>query len=173
MLAARITLPHFSVSSAMSLPKSAGDPGSIVPPSSTRRGFTLASSRAGVPSFFGFFTISARGALRLDELAEVGGRSRNYRPAQLDEAGLHLGVIEGCVDLLVELLNNLSRRVLRRTEAGQTTGLETGHKVTHRGNVREPLPACSGRHRQGAQLASPDVADRRCHVVEHDLDPVR
>ena len=31
MLAARITLPHFSVSSAMSLPKSAGKPGSAVP----------------------------------------------------------------------------------------------------------------------------------------------
>jgi hypothetical protein len=28
MLAVRITLPHFSVSSAMSLPKSAGEPGS-------------------------------------------------------------------------------------------------------------------------------------------------
>jgi hypothetical protein len=31
MLAARITLPHFSVSSAMNLPKSAGEPGSGVP----------------------------------------------------------------------------------------------------------------------------------------------
>ena len=31
MLAARITLPHFSVSAAMSLPKSAGEPGSTVP----------------------------------------------------------------------------------------------------------------------------------------------
>ena len=30
MLAARITLPHFSVSSAMSLPKSAGEPASTV-----------------------------------------------------------------------------------------------------------------------------------------------
>jgi len=33
MLAARITLPHFSVSSAMSLPKSAGEPASTVRPS--------------------------------------------------------------------------------------------------------------------------------------------
>src|SRR5262249_8208257 len=32
MLAARITLAHFSVSSAMSLAKSAGEPGSTVPP---------------------------------------------------------------------------------------------------------------------------------------------
>src|SRR5215475_1627028 len=35
MLAARITLRHFSVSSATSLPKSAGEPGSRVPPSSS------------------------------------------------------------------------------------------------------------------------------------------
>ena len=32
MLAARITLPHFSVSSAMSLPNSAGEPASVVLP---------------------------------------------------------------------------------------------------------------------------------------------
>src|SRR5262245_17862000 len=35
MLPARITLPHFSVSAAMSLPKSTGEPGSTVPPRST------------------------------------------------------------------------------------------------------------------------------------------
>jgi hypothetical protein len=32
MLAARITLPHFSVSSAINLAKSAGEPASTVPP---------------------------------------------------------------------------------------------------------------------------------------------
>src|SRR5712672_2389531 len=36
ILAARITLPHFSVSSAISLPKSEGDPASTVPPNSAR-----------------------------------------------------------------------------------------------------------------------------------------
>jgi len=35
MLAARITLPHFSVSSAMSLAKSVGKPGSAVAPKSS------------------------------------------------------------------------------------------------------------------------------------------
>jgi len=35
MLAAQITLAHFSVSSAMSLLKSAGEPGSTVPPKAT------------------------------------------------------------------------------------------------------------------------------------------
>src|SRR5262245_16027333 len=35
------TLPHFSVSSAMSLPKSAGEPASSVPPRSARRALIL------------------------------------------------------------------------------------------------------------------------------------
>jgi hypothetical protein len=39
MLAARITLPHFSVSSAMNLPKSAGEPGNAIPPRSASRAF--------------------------------------------------------------------------------------------------------------------------------------
>ena len=38
------TLPHFSVSSAISLPKSAGEPGSTVPPWSARRAFMLRSA---------------------------------------------------------------------------------------------------------------------------------
>ena len=42
------TLPHFSVSSAMSLPKSAGEPGSTVPPRSASRALILGSARAGV-----------------------------------------------------------------------------------------------------------------------------
>src|SRR5262245_51197700 len=50
MLRARITLPHFSVSSAMSLPKSAGEPASTVPPRSARWAFMLGSSRAALIS---------------------------------------------------------------------------------------------------------------------------
>src|SRR5262249_31417555 len=53
------TLPHFSVSSAMSLPKSAGVPGSIVPPSSASRAFILGSSRAALTSLLSLLTISA------------------------------------------------------------------------------------------------------------------
>jgi hypothetical protein len=41
MLAARITLAHLSVSSAMSLPKSAGEPGSTIPPRPVNRAFKL------------------------------------------------------------------------------------------------------------------------------------
>src|SRR6516225_3685058 len=49
-----ITLLHFSVSSAMSLPKSVGDPGSMTPPSSASRALILESVRkhqAGLQSF--------------------------------------------------------------------------------------------------------------------------
>ena len=45
MFAALITLAHFSVSSAMSLPKSAGEPASAVPPRSASRALILGSAR--------------------------------------------------------------------------------------------------------------------------------
>ena len=45
MLAARITLPHFSVSSAM-LPKSAGEPGSAMRPNSANRALILGSAQS-------------------------------------------------------------------------------------------------------------------------------
>jgi hypothetical protein len=52
------TLPHFSVSSAMNFLKSAGDPGSGVPPRSARRSFILGSSRAALTSLLSLSTIS-------------------------------------------------------------------------------------------------------------------
>src|SRR5262245_41296952 len=58
MLAARITLPHFSVSSAMSLAKSAGEPVSDAPPRSARRTLILGSARPALISLLSFSTIS-------------------------------------------------------------------------------------------------------------------
>src|SRR5262245_34605403 len=54
-----ITLAHFSVSSAISFPNSAGDPGSTTPPRSARRAFILGSSRAALTSLLSLSTISA------------------------------------------------------------------------------------------------------------------
>ena len=48
MLAARITFAHFSVSSAISLPKSAAEPGSTVPPRSANRALILASAHGAL-----------------------------------------------------------------------------------------------------------------------------
>src|SRR5713101_1318290 len=58
MLAARITLPHFSVSSAMSLPKSADDSASAVAPRSVRRALMLGSARPALMSLFSLPMIS-------------------------------------------------------------------------------------------------------------------
>src|SRR5260221_5367851 len=59
MLAARITLPHFSVSSAMSLPKSAGESASTSPLRSASRALSLGSARPALISLLSFATISA------------------------------------------------------------------------------------------------------------------
>src|SRR5262245_5974390 len=57
MLAARTTLPHFSVSSAMNFPKSAGEPANTAHPRSVRRFFMLGSARAALISWLSFSTI--------------------------------------------------------------------------------------------------------------------
>src|SRR5262249_20268591 len=51
MLRARMTLLHFSVSSAMSLPKSAGEPASALPPDSAIRALIVGSARAVLVSW--------------------------------------------------------------------------------------------------------------------------
>src|SRR5262245_13265602 len=52
------TLPHFSVSSAISLPKSVGEPGSVLAPSSAIRDLILRSARAALISWLSLSTIS-------------------------------------------------------------------------------------------------------------------
>src|SRR5262245_7814129 len=59
MFAARITLAHFSVSSAMSLPKSAGEPASALPPDSAIRALIFGSARAALVSWLSLSMISA------------------------------------------------------------------------------------------------------------------
>src|SRR5207247_2248748 len=58
MLRARMTLPHFSVSSAMSLPKSAGESASTSPPRSASRALILGSARPALISLLSLSTIS-------------------------------------------------------------------------------------------------------------------
>ena len=120
MLAARITLPHFSVSSAMSLPKSAGEPASTVPPRSASRALILGSARPALISLLSLSTISA-------------------------------GVFLGAPTPIP-----CARLVAR-------------HEIANGRDVRQHLRARRGGHRQRAQLAGPDVLDRRGHGIEHDL----
>src|SRR6266404_3212347 len=58
MLAARITLPHFSVSSAISLPNSAGDSVREVPPTSASCASILGLASAAFISLLSLSTIS-------------------------------------------------------------------------------------------------------------------
>ena len=59
MLAARITFAHFSVSSTISLPKSAGEPGSVAAPMSTNRALIFASESPALISLLSLSMISA------------------------------------------------------------------------------------------------------------------
>src|SRR5262249_51877551 len=63
MLAARITLPHFSTSSAMNLPKSEGIIGIGMPPKSSSRALIVGSARAALVSLLSLSMISAGGFL--------------------------------------------------------------------------------------------------------------
>src|ERR1700731_386656 len=53
------TLPHFSVSSAIRFPKSAGEPTSTVPPRSASRALSLGSARPALISLLSLPMISA------------------------------------------------------------------------------------------------------------------
>ena len=55
------TLPHFSVSSAISFPNSAGEPGRTVPPTSTSRALVLELAKAALISLL---SVSAAMGLR-------------------------------------------------------------------------------------------------------------
>src|SRR5256885_914045 len=57
-LPARITLPHLSVSSAISFPKAADVPPSVVAPRSARRAFSLGSARPALITLLSLLTIS-------------------------------------------------------------------------------------------------------------------
>src|SRR5258707_9332946 len=59
MLRARMTLPHFSVSSAINLPKSAGESASTWPPRSASRALILGSASATLISLLSLSMTSA------------------------------------------------------------------------------------------------------------------
>src|SRR5262249_384583 len=58
-----ITLAHFSVSAAMSVPKSAGEPASTMPPSSASRALILGLASAALVSRLSLSTMAAGVAL--------------------------------------------------------------------------------------------------------------
>src|SRR5262249_52940568 len=75
-----MTLAHFSVSSAMNLPKSADEPANTAHPRSVRRFFMLGSGGGALISWWSFSTIwgGVFGAWAPDGLSTpIGGRSRS------------------------------------------------------------------------------------------------
>src|SRR5262245_3800257 len=83
-----ITLAHFSVSSAMSFPKSAGEPGSTVPPRSARRALILGSSRAALTSLLSLSTILAGVFLGTPTPYHVVASPRDSTPTMRRRSGL-------------------------------------------------------------------------------------
>src|ERR1041385_5964723 len=68
IFASRITLAHFPVSSRMSLLKSAGQPGSTMPPNSAKRAFSLGSASPLLISALSFSMIALRSEEHTSEL---------------------------------------------------------------------------------------------------------
>src|SRR5262249_23367419 len=104
-----------------------------------------------------------------DELAEVSGRAGDQRAAELEQPRLELRILERCVDLSVEHVDDPDRRCLRRTDAEQRGGIVARNEVAHGRDVRQPLPSPGARHRQGAQLAGPDLLYRQRRGAEQNL----
>src|SRR5262245_20636062 len=94
-----------------------------------------------------------------DELAEVGGRTDEWCATQIGEPRLDLMIGESGVDLGVELLDDPDRRGLRCADAGPGARLVARHKFTDSRDIGQHLRTSRGGHREGAQLADPDVFD--------------
>src|SRR5262245_39304740 len=104
-----------------------------------------------------------------DQLSELSRRSRQRHAAEVSETGLYLRIVESRVDLLVELLDDLGGRVLGRADALPRARLVAWDELTQGRDFRERLRASARGYRERAELASPDVLDRRRRGVEADL----
>src|SRR5262249_6340559 len=96
-----------------------------------------------------------------DELAEAGGREREHGAAEVGKPRLDLGIGEESVDLRVELVDDLGRRGLRCADAVPGARLVARQKLPDSRDIGQHLRTSRGDHREGAQLAGPDVLNRR------------
>src|SRR5215475_4882022 len=95
-----------------------------------------------------------------DQLAEVSGRTRKHRAAEVSEARFHVGIGKASVDLLVELVDDLHRRVLGCADAIPCACLVIGHELTHGRDAGQHFRARGGGYRERAQPISPDIPYR-------------
>src|SRR5215470_17149169 len=89
-----ITLPHFSVSSAISLPNSAGEPGSTVAPKSAKRALIMGSARPAFTSLLSTSMIAA-GVLRRAETEPCARLVARHEIAHDRNFGQHVGARRG------------------------------------------------------------------------------
>src|SRR5262249_13814526 len=104
-----------------------------------------------------------------DELAKIGGRTREHCTSQIGEARLHGGIGESGINFLVELLDNIYGRGLGSYDPIPASRLVAWQKFTHGRNLRQKLLTLCRGHCQCAQLAGLDVPQRRRHDAEHGL----
>src|SRR6516164_5215255 len=95
-----------------------------------------------------------------DERAEVRGRTRKHRAAEVSEPRFYVGIGEASVDLLAELRNDLSRRILGCAEAIPIARLVARHELTHGRDAGQHFRARGGGYRERAQPTSPDIPYR-------------
>ena len=104
-----------------------------------------------------------------DEVAEVGGRARNHRAAQVGKPRLDLGVGERGVDFLVELVDDLGGRVLGCADANPRTRLVAGKDFSPKPERPATPPNGSPWLPPAGAAAGPDLFNRRRQVVERKL----
>src|ERR1700730_3043699 len=80
-----------------------------------------------------------------DELAEVRGRARERRNAQVSRSRLRPRIGEGGVYLFVEFVDDLGGRVPGCAEAVNIAGFIAPHEIPHGPQVRKPAPTSSPR----------------------------
>src|SRR5262245_30665744 len=86
-----------------------------------------------------------------DQLAEVSGRARKHRAAEISEPHFHVGVVKARVSFRVELVNNLRRCVFGRADARPPARLVARHKFRRRsGCLATPPSASRSSQRAGA-----------------------
>ena len=96
-----------------------------------------------------------------DELAEFGGRAGKHVPPRSAIRAFILGSARPALISLFSFSMISAGVFLGAPTPNQCARLVARHELSNGRDVRQRFRARRGRHRQRAQLASPDVLDRR------------
>jgi hypothetical protein len=88
-------------------------------------------------------------------------------PAYSSKSRNYLWIGECRIDFFLELVDNFGRRALRRDQTIPHACLIARYKLTDGRDVGQRLRTCPASHRKGAQLARPDLLDRRWYGTEY------